>query len=392
MIQQNNNLSVIPWYPSKDDQNARKWWVYGRVYPLYNPGKNLLPFQCLRPALASPLGSINYVSGYILPDGSIDESVTTCGVSSFDVTGDKLFLQDIPAAYPGGVAVAAYDENGDTLGTFFGAMDGTFTGWWDLPDGTVSVYVQVFNEDVSENTGKVGDNETAPVPVQSLKIYDYSGALIADITAAAQFAGLTVKRVPALIDAIVFPSNAPVLPDGLHGRYYLEMSDGVNTFYSDVITIVGDAEPYLKIEWGDKEDFVMDAGTIVYNAPAFRNVLYLDSDIAKPDYIFEDEGETRDGYFFPVKQISEKRYRFAYLAPEYLLDVMRFIRMADFVEITYHGKVYHPDEFLITPEWESSGDVATVTAEFDTATVAKKIGRFAIGNKDFNNDFNNDYK
>ena len=137
----------------------------------------------------------------------------------------------------------------------------------------------------------------------------------------------------------------------------------------------------------------MDAGAIVYKNPAFHNVLYLDSDLAKPEYPFEEEGETRDGYFFPIKQISEKHYRFKFFASEYLLDVMRFIRMADYARITYHGQTYELDTFLITPEWEDNGDIASVEAEFDTATVAKKIGRGYVvpTGGDFNDDFNNDF-
>lgn len=385
---QNNNLSVLPWYPSMDDQNARKWWVYGRVYPLYNPGKYLLPFQCLRPALPSLLTPQNHITGYILLDGTIDESVSTVGVSEYDVTGNYLYLKDVPAPYADGVMAAAYDSNDDLLGTFYGTTSGTYTGWWKLPAGTSRVYVQVYNSNISADTGDVADSDTAPVAVSSLKIYDMAGVQVGDLLSAAISAGLTVKRVPGLLDAIVFPSTAEILPNGLHGRYYCVMSDGTNTFYSDVITVVGDAEPYLRIEWGDKNDFVMDAGTIVYGNPTFRNILYLDSDIAKPEYPFEEEGETRDGYFFPIKQISEKRYRFAFLAPEYLLDVMRLIRMADYIKIIYHGKTYRPDTFLITPEWDSAGAIATVTAEFDTDTVAKRIGEFG---GDFNEDFNNDY-
>ena len=51
------------------------------------------------------------------------------------------------------------------------------------------------------------------------------------------------------------------------------------------------------------------------------------------------------------------------------------------------------DTFLITPDWEDNGDVASVDAEFDTATVAKKIGRgFTIAIKgDFNDDYNDDF-
>ena len=76
-----------------------------------------------------------------------------------------------------------------------------------------------------------------------------------------------------------------------------------------------------------------------------------------------------------------------------MLDVLRFVRMADFARITYHGQSYSLDTFLITPTWEDNGDVAVVEAEFDTATVAKKIGLGYVKAQrgDFNDDFNNDF-
>lgn len=206
--------------------------------------------------------------------------------------------------------------------------------------------------------------------------------------------GFAFKQFRALGYTIaVYPGLLPAFTTLQNGQYYLRIRINGVYYYSEIFTVVNDIEPYLKIEWWDVEDFVMDSGIIVYTAPAFKNALYLMGDIAKPEYPFEEEGETRDGYFFPTKQISEKRYRFNFFASEYLLDVMRFIRMADFAEIEYHGQRYSLDTFLITPEWEDNGDVAAVNAEFDTATVAKKIGLGYIKAQrgDFNDDFNNDF-
>ena len=279
-----NNLSVLPWYTSIEQQNARKWWIYGRVYPLYTPAMFVLPFQIIRA----------HASG--------------TGISSFVI----------------------YKANGEIVGDF------------------------------------------------TANIQDY----------------ITIKPFASLgYDVIVFPGNLPIFSQFDNGQYYAVLSDGVNIWYSEVFTVVNNISPYLKVEWWDTEDFVMDAGAIVYTEPGFRNVLYLDSNLAKPEYPFEEEGETRDGYFFPTKQISEKHYRFKFFASEYLLDVMRFIRMSDYAEITYHGQRYSLDTFLITPEWEDNGDVASVEAEFDTATVAKKIGLGYIKAQrgDFNDDFNDDY-
>ena len=163
------------------------------------------------------------------------------------------------------------------------------------------------------------------------------------------------------------------------GQYYCKCSAGGKNYVSDVVTIVQDITPYLKLEWWDNQDLIMDGGAIIYTNSVgvnnYKNVLYLPTELAKPSYEFEEEGENRDGYFFALKQISQKRYRFTILAPEYLCDVMRFIRLSDNIQITYRGQLYKADTFLMTPTWESEGDLAKVECEFTTNTVAKKIGR-----------------
>lgn len=284
---QNNNISVLPWYTSIEQQNHRKSYAYGTIYPLFTPKRTLLPFQIMR------------------------------NTSSRNITGAQL--------------------------------------------------------------------------------YDKNGVLFADITTALKETGLQIVPFASLgYDVIVYPSLLPFAIDTPDGIYYARMTDGVNVWYSEMFTIVGDLSGYLKIEWYDVENFVFDAGQIVYQNPKFHNVLYFCTELGKPEYTFEEEGETRDGYFFPEKQISEKTYRCMALAPEYLCDVMRFIRMSDKVFVTdKYGRQYDCDTFLITPKWQTQGDLASVEIEFETATVAKKIGRGYItpGRKgDFNNDFNNDFK
>lgn len=283
----NNNLSVLPWYTSLDQQNGRKWWVNGKVYPLYTPAGFILPFQFILP----------YNDSY---------AFSTCEL---------------------------YDANKDTV-----------VDW-----GVASKLLET---------------------------------------------GFVAKHFQSLgYSVFVYPGRLPAFTTMPNGRYYLRIGISGQYYYSEVFTVVNDTAPYLKISWWDEENFVMDAGIIVYKNPLFVNNLFLQADLAKPQYIFEEEGEERDGYFFPSKQISEKRYRFSFLASEYLLDVMRFIRMADFAEIEYRGQRYSLDTFLLTPEWDSNGDIATVQAEFDTATVAKKIGLGYIKAQrgDFNDDFNDDF-
>ena len=229
-----------------------------------------------------------------------------------------------------------------------------------------------------------------------VRLYNYKMTKrIADITQPMKETGLQIVRYQSYgYDVILYPSILPMPLNQLDGIYYMTLSDGVQTWYSEMFTVVQDVSGYLKIQWWDIENLVFDAGQIVYKNPDFKNTLYLCTELGKPDYEFEEDGEERDGYFFPEKQISVKTFKCTILAPEFLCDVMRFIRMADYIHITdKYGREYDCDTFLITPKWQTQGDLASVEIEFKTNTVVKKIGRGYIisNNGDFNDDFNNDF-
>ena len=282
---QNNNISVLPWYNSLGEQNHRKSYAYGAIYPLIAPADILLPFQIMRPTRS----------------------------------------------------------NGIT----------------------------------------------------SVILLDKAGTTVANITQSMIESGLQVVRFQTLgYDVILYPATLPMPINMLDGIYYMRLSDGVQTWYSEMFTVVQDVSGYVKVQWWDIENLVFDAGQIVYTNPTYKNTLYLCTELGKPEYEFEEEGQDRDGYFFPEKQISTKKYKCTILAPEYLCDVMRFIRMADYIRVRdKYGNVYNCDTFLITPKWQTQGDLASVEIEFKTDTVVKKIGRGFLpsGSGDFNDDYNNDF-
>ena len=282
---QNNNISVLPWYNTLGEQNHRKSYAYGAIYPLIAPADILLPFQIMR---------------------------TT-------------------------------RSNGIT----------------------------------------------------SVMLLDKAGTTVANITQPMIEAGLQIVRFQTLgYDVILYPATLPMPINMLDGIYYMRLSDGVQTWYSEMFTVVQDVSGYVKVQWWDIENLVFDAGQIVYTNPSYKNTLYLCTELGKPEYEFEEEGQDRDGYFFPEKQISTKKYKCTILAPEYLCDVMRFIRMADYIRVRdKYGNVYNCDTFLITPKWQTQGDLASVEIEFKTDTVVKKIGRgfTSSDNGDFNDDYNNDF-
>ena len=282
----NNNISVLPFYTNIDEQNHRKSYAYGEIYPLFSQAGMLLPFQIQR----------------------------------------------------------AHRNNA----------------------------------------------------ISKVRLYRKDGTLVGTLTQAMAEAGLQIVPFSAYgYDIILFPAVFPISQvNWMDGQYYLTVRDGVQTWYSEIFTVVQNISSYLKIEWYNDDDLVFDGGRFVFNNPQFHNFLYFATEVGKPEYTFEEEGESRDGFFFPEMQLSEKRYKCTILAPEYLCDVMRLIRMCDHVRVTdKYGRVYDCDQFLITPEWQEQGDVASVEIEFETDTVVKKIGRgYTVpSGADFNNDYNNDY-
>jgi hypothetical protein len=226
--------------------------------------------------------------------------------------------------------------------------------------------------------------------IASVKIYYADGTLWRDVT---EDALLNVHYYSWNSGNDVISYFAPsfaISYDQPEGRYYVEINDGRGvTLYSELYTAVQDMSALLKVEWWDDETLIFDAGRVAY-ANGYKNYVYLATQLGKPQYNFDEEGEQRDGYFFPTKMMSEKTYHFQFLAPEYLCDAMRLARLSDHIRVTdQYGAVYDCDTFLITPKWGQNGDVATVTAEFDTNTVVKKTGRAATGSGDY--DFNGDY-
>lgn len=216
----------------------------------------------------------------------------------------------------------------------------------------------------------------ADTTIDSVILKTEDGDTVKDITADLKNGGLTISRHAELgFDVIIYPASNPLSEKIDQGIYYLELTDGIgDTWYSDLFTAKNSVSNAIKIEWWDAEDLFFTGGCIDYSN-GYRNIVYICSDLGRPEYEFEEEGEERDGYFFPEKQISEKTYRFTFLAPEYLCDAMRVIRMSDYVRITYMDQVYDCDTFEMEVEWLNPAFYAAVEAEFQCDTVIKKIGR-----------------
>jgi len=283
----NNNLNVLPFYSSLAEQNHKKPYAYGDIYPLICPSAKLLPFQINREHRANPIVSVNLINYYT---GAVQ-------VISTEAAAAGLYIKSF--------AAEGYDL--------------------------------IIN----------------------------NGALI--------FPNLVMEKA----------------------AYYLFIRDGVDSWYSEVFTVVNDLTPYLKIEYWDRDNIGYTGGHIDYAAP-YKNYCYLKTEIGKPEYPFEEKAQKRDGYTFIETQISEKKYKFEFLAPEYLCDALRAVRLHDYIKIYFRGKKYDVENIIFDPKWKEQGNLAVMEVEFECDTIIKKVGRGAVTtsgggsfNADFNNDFNN---
>lgn len=183
--------------------------------------------------------------------------------------------------------------------------------------------------------------------------------------------------------------TAPDISIGIpQGIYYMEITfeleDGDSvTRYSDVF-FVDDSSSIdrncIELKWYDGEDLEFSDGVIPYSQTMgsryYGNKIYIETEIGMPEYSFTEDGEERDGRFFPIKQLSEKVYKFKFLAPEYLCDAMRLIRLSDVVTITdRYGREYEVEHFEMDVDWLEGGVLANVECTFETDTIVKKIAK-----------------
>lgn len=237
---------------------------------------------------------------------------------------------------------------------------------------------------------------SAGATINKLKLINLKTGSATDILSEAVSAGLGVLEFSSEGYDLIINQSLLILPTITLdlGQHYLEMGDTANnTWFSEVFNVVVDVSQYLKLSYWDEDNFAHSDGHIDYSIP-YKNYVYLPTEIGKPEYPFEEVAQKRDGYTFIEKQISEKKYKFTFIAPEFLCDALRIVRMHDHIEITSKGETYNVENIILEPKWKNQGDIASIEAEFECDTVIKKIGKSIVssgGSGDFNTDFNNDF-
>lgn len=228
--------------------------------------------------------------------------------------------------------------------------------------------------------------------VGNINLYSADGVLITNLTQEMHENGLTVKQY-SQFSIVKYPGTLPVNAIKQEGQYYIAMAlINYGVVFSEVFTVANRVDDYLLLEYSNSYSFELKNGMVDFS-DNFRFKCYLNTQVGKPEYDFEEEATERMGYTFVESQVSKKIYRFTFLAPEYLCDALRIVRLCETKQITSKSQTYDLTTFSMQPEWEDQGDLAAVECEFETDTVIANIGGYEpeLVGGDFNRDFNNDF-
>jgi len=165
-----------------------------------------------------------------------------------------------------------------------------------------------------------------------------------------------------------------LLVDSLpEGEYYLriESSNGL-MLYSEIIALTSSYIDYTRIEYSNTVDLKPNFGIISFS-DGFKFVVFINTQLGRPDYTFEEESVTRLGYTYEEVKTSKKKYNFNFTALEYLCDALRVISLCDTRKVSDKYGDHYPNTFSTTMSWLDQGYLAEVKASFEADNIIANI-------------------
>lgn len=164
------------------------------------------------------------------------------------------------------------------------------------------------------------------------------------------------------------------------GTYRARFSIGDEVYISTPFCVIPGIETsskYLLIEYWNDEKIAYPDGFITTGANNdFKYQMYVPATICKPKYEFEEELTKRAGYKFLELQTSTKVYAFTFVAPEFICDAMRLIRLSDYIRISHDGEYYNALNFEFDVDWQEQLYLAAVECQFETDSIIQKLPSF----------------
>lgn len=135
-------------------------------------------------------------------------------------------------------------------------------------------------------------------------------------------------------DYLIHYGQLPHTATIAQGDYYIEVTDGTTIWYSEVMTFVDFDKDNIagsciktKIEYWDKYNVAdMFYRTYQFTNKQYKNVMYLDLAVGRPQWDYEIEGDRDgDGQLVPETLTREKEYLLQGVFPEYFIDALSMI-------------------------------------------------------------------
>nr|DAV38672.1 MAG TPA: tail protein [Caudoviricetes sp.] len=134
---------------------------------------------------------------------------------------------------------------------------------------------------------------------------------------------------------------------------------------------------FVKLEYWNDEKLAYPNGFITTGTDNdFKFQMYIPTTFFKPKYEFEEEITKRAGYKFLELQTCNKVFGFNFLAPEYICDALRLVRLSDYIRFAHDGEYYNALNFEYAPDWQDNGYLAAIECQFETDTIIQKLPSF----------------
>lgn len=165
------------------------------------------------------------------------------------------------------------------------------------------------------------------------------------------------------------------------GVYRAEFTiPGGETYVSTPICVTEGIETntnFVKLEYWNDEKLAYPNGFVTTGTDNdFKFQMYIPTTFFKPKYEFEEEITKRAGYKFLELQTCNKVFGFNFLAPEYICDALRLVRLSDYIRFTHDGEYYNALNFEYNPDWQDNGYLAAIECQFETDTIIQKLPSF----------------
>ena len=164
------------------------------------------------------------------------------------------------------------------------------------------------------------------------------------------------------------------------GTYSIEMSDGINTWYSEKFIIMDYIHDKIKLTYWHNNDLSLpnNLGTMRYY-DGYKNELILMAKVRSPEYLVEKEVIEKNLEQLTISSSSSKRYQFKFLASEYMLDAIRLIDLHHNIQMEYEGKLITVQDFAFNIEgWDDKGYYAYCKIEFTEQDMVTTSGSASL--------------